>query len=396
MGCFDVPVLARRAKSSLKRKIVISINSAWNIYNFRTGLIRGLIKSGYEVLAVAPRDSYVEAITQMGVRFIPLEMDAKGINPFSEILLIIRYFIILTKERPFVFLGFTIKPNIYGSLVASVLGIKFVNNVAGLGTLFSQRTVLCRFAELMYKIGLSGSAKIYFQNKDDRKHFVEKNIISLQETELLPGSGVNLEHFSFSPLRHDEESKHVRFILMARMLWEKGIAEFVEAAKLLKQKYPQSEYFLLGFLDVQNPTAISRKQMDRWVSDGSITYLGVSKDIRSHLKSADCVVLPSFYREGVPHSLLEGAAMGRPIVTSDSVGCRDVVDNGENGYLCKPRDASDLAEKMSLILEMSYQERSEMGEKSRRKMEKEFDEKIVIGKYLKCIKEIHSNDYFME
>jgi glycosyltransferase involved in cell wall biosynthesis len=379
--------LAGRTKSSLKRKIVISINSAWNIYNFRAGLIKALIKSGYEVLAVAPRDSYVEEITKMGVRFIPLEMDAKGINPFNEILLLIRYFLILAKEKPSVFLGFTIKPNIYGSLVARILGIKFINNVAGLGTLFSHRTVLCRLAELMYKIGLSGSAKIYFQNKDDQKHFERKNIISLQETELLPGSGVNLKHFSFSPLRHDEKSKRVRFILMARMLWEKGIAEFVEAAKLLKQKYPHSEYCLLGFLDVQNPTAISRKQMDQWVSEHSITYLGVSRDIRLHLKNADCVVLPSFYREGVPHSLLEGAAMGRPIVTSDSVGCREVVDKGENGYLCKPRNAFDLAEKMSLILEMSHQERSEMGVKSRLKMEKEFDEEIVISQYLKCISE---------
>jgi len=173
------------------------------------------------------------------------------------------------------------------------------------------------------------------------------------------------------------------------MVWDKGIGEYVEAARRLREHFPYAEFFLLGFLDVQNPTAISRAQMDLWVAEGVVNYLGETDDVRPHLAAADCIVLPS-YREGTPRTLLEAAAMARPIVTTDAVGCREVLDDGRNGFLCKPRDAGDLAAKMELMLLLTDEQRREMGLRGREKMEREFDEQIVIRKYLDTIAEIIS------
>jgi len=201
-------------------------------------------------------------------------------------------------------------------------------------------------------------------------------------TDLLPGSGIDLIQFPPTPL---PVNAPVRFLLIARMLWDKGVGEFVEAARLLKQRGVGAEFCLLGMLDPQNPVAISRQQMSAWVAEGVVNYLGVNDNVRVEISQADCIVLPS-YREGTPRALLEAAAMARPIVTTDSVGCRNVVDDGINGYLCKPKNSSDLADKMLRILSMSHNERESMGLRGREKVEREFDEKIVIRKYLETIK----------
>ena len=201
---------------------------------------------------------------------------------------------------------------------------------------------------------------------------------------MLPGSGIDLQQFQPAPLPCPAGSSAVRFLLIARMLRDKGVAEYVEAARTLKARWPLAEFCLLGFVDVQNPTAISRAEMDDWVAQGYVRYLGVSDDVRQQIAEADCVVLPS-YREGTPRTLLEAAAMGRPLVTTDAVGCREVVDDGVNGYLCQVRDARDLADKMERILMMTGIQREAMGHLGRAKMEREFDEQLVIGKYLAAI-----------
>ena len=174
------------------------------------------------------------------------------------------------------------------------------------------------------------------------------------------------------------------FRSIARMLRDKGVAEFVEAAKLLKPRWPQAEFCLLGFVDVQNPTAVSKAQMDAWVAEGDVRYLGVSDDVRVEIAASDCVVLPS-YREGTPRTLLEAAAMGRPLVATDVVGCREVVDDGQNGFLCQPRDAADLAAKMEQMFLLTPDRRHAMGLRGREKMERQFDERVVIQKYLAAV-----------
>jgi glycosyltransferase involved in cell wall biosynthesis len=236
----------------------------------------------------------------------------------------------------------------------------------------------------LYRLALSRSIKVFFQNDDDRQMFVSGGLVGQAVTDRLPGSGIDLDKFAPVPLPGQSP---IRFLLIARMLWDKGVGEFVEAARLLKRRGTNADFCLLGFLDVQNPAAISREQMDAWVKEGVIRYFGVSDDVRTEIAAADCVVLPS-YREGTPRTLLEAAAMGRPIITTDAVGCREVVDDGVNGYLCRIKEAVDLAEKMALMEALSPTERAVMGRRGREKVEREFDEQIVIDKYLAAIREI--------
>ena len=205
----------------------------------------------------------------------------------------------------------------------------------------------------------------------------------------LPGSGVDLSAFRYAPMQ-PLGNRPFRFLLVARLLWDKGVGEYVEAARIVRRKYPTAKFQLLGFLDVKNPTAVSSADMDDWVREGVVEYLGVADDVKPYLTDADCVVLPS-YREGVPRSLLEAAAMGRLIVTTDAVGCRDAVDDGVTGLLCRVADANDLADKLLRMIEMSPEGRVLMGQAGRRKMELEFDEKIVIDRYLRVIEGIVSS-----
>lgn len=373
----------------MKRRIVIALNTAWNLVNFRAGLIRALVAEGYEVVAVAPNDEYASRLAELGCRFVAMPMDNKGTHPGRDLLLFFRFLNFLRHERPDVFLGYTIKPNVYGSLAAHVLGIPVVNNIAGLGTAFIRNSWLTRLVRLLYKTAFSRSSHVFFQNNEDLHMFVERGLVPADKVSRLPGSGVDLGVFHYVPMP-SLENRSFCFLLVARLLWDKGVGEYVEAARMVRRKYPATTFQLLGFLDVKNQTAVSSAQMDDWIDEGVVEYLGVADDVKPYLAAADCVVLPS-YREGVPRSLLEAAAIGRPIVTTDAIGCRDAVDDGVNGLLCCVGDASDLAEKMQRIVEMSQSERALMGNAGRKKMELEFDEKIVIERYLRVTDDIVSN-----
>jgi glycosyltransferase involved in cell wall biosynthesis len=367
-------------------KVVIATNTTWNLLNFRTGLISALVDSGHEVLALAPLDAYSKHLSVFSCRFVHLPMDNKGTNPVRDALLLWRFFCVLRRERPDVFLGYTIKPNIYGSLAAHFLGIKVINNIAGLGSVFIQDGWLVRLVRGLYKLALYRSSRVFFQNKDDHALFVNFGLVVPEASDLVPGSGIDLSRFL--PVLNRPVGGHpFRFLLVARMLRDKGIREYVEAAALLRPLWPNVEFALLGFLDSQNPTAITQAQMDAWVQQGNVIYLGSSDDVREQMASADCVVLPS-YREGTPRSLLEAAAMGRPIVTTDAVGCREVVDHGKNGFLCKIKDIKDLALKMECVLKLEPSQREAMGALGREKMVREFDEKLVINKYLSAIEKL--------
>ena len=366
-------------------KIIICTNSAWNLVNFRSELIRALVATGHEVVAVAPYDKYATRLEVLGCKFVELKMDNGGTSPVRDALLLLRYWRLLRREQPRVFLGFTVKPNVYGSLAAHMLGIPVINNIAGLGAVFIRGGWLAQLVQRLYRAALARSAKVFFQNPDDLQLFLDRRLVQFKVAELLPGSGIDLNRFAVAPMT--VTNSNFRFLLIARMLRDKGVGEFVQAAKLLRDRWPSVEFCLLGFVDVQNPAAISRAEVESWVAQGFVIYLGVSDDVRNEIAAADCVVLPS-YREGTPRSLLEAAAMGRPIITTDAVGCREVVDHGENGYICKVRDAEDLAEMMNRMLLLSPEHRIVMGLRGRAKMVAEFDEQIVIDKYLVAIEAI--------
>jgi glycosyltransferase involved in cell wall biosynthesis len=366
-------------------KIIICVNTAWNLVNFRAGLIRAMVAQGHEVIAVAPPDDYAPRLAELGCRFMPLPMHNGGTHPGRDAMLFLRFVRLFLRERPDVYLGYTVKPNVYGSLAARWLGIAVINNIAGLGAVFIKDGWLVRLVRWLYRVALARSAKVFFQNEDDRQLFIGDGLVRADVTGLLPGSGIDLARFSVQPLMAwNGNARKFRFLLIGRMLWDKGVAEYVEAARLIHARWPQAECCLLGFVDVQNPAAVSSAQMETWVRQGVVKYLGVRDDVRAEIAAADCIVLPS-YREGTPRTLLEAAAMGRPIITTDAVGCREVVDDGQNGYLCKLRDATDLADKMRQMLGLTQAQRQQMADHGRRKMEREFDEQIVINKYMDVI-----------
>jgi len=359
-------------------------NSVWNLVNYRSGLIRALIKNGYTVIAVAPQDKYTKKLNELGCQFLNISIRSHGMNPVLELFLLLKLWNIMRVHRPDVYLGYTIKPNIYGGVAAKFLNIPVINNISGLGMMFVNYNWKTRLIKTLYRYGISKSFKVFFQNKDDRQIFIDDHIVQINKTDILPGSGVDLSHFSYTPKNNNQTT---RFLLIARLLWDKGIQEYIDAASVLRDKYDNLEFCLMGFIDQKNPNAVSKAQIDTWDNKGYIKYLGSSDDVRKEIIKSDCVVLPSYYREGVPRSLLESAAIGRPIITTNSVGCREVVDDEVNGYLCQAGSSRDLTEKMERFLSLTAELRSKMGAKSRQKMEIEFDEQIVVQKYLQSVQE---------
>ncbi|CAA6817686.1 MAG: Lipid carrier : UDP-N-acetylgalactosaminyltransferase (EC / Alpha-1,3-N-acetylgalactosamine transferase PglA (EC; Putative glycosyltransferase [uncultured Sulfurovum sp.] len=363
----------------MKKKIAIISNLSWNLYNFRLSLMYAMKDAGYEVIAIAPHDRYSQKIIDAGFEFHDIKMNAQGINPIEDLKTTYAFYKLFKEISPDVLCQYTIKPNIYGSLVAQILKIKMINNIAGLGTLFIKENIITKIAKLMYKVSQHRADRVFFQNKEDFNFFTEKGIINSLKCDVLPGSGVDTNRFK---PQYKQPSNKIRFLLIARMIWEKGIAEYVQAAREVKKIYPNAEFCLLGFLDVENPGAITSSEMDSWIEEGVINYLGVSDKVDEVIQSADCVVLPSYYREGTPKTLLESGSSAKPIITTDNVGCRDVVDHGINGYICEPRSWEDLKLKIEMFLALTDEEKSEMGRQSRLKIKREFDEKLVINKYL--------------
>lgn len=366
-----------------QKTVLLSINASWNIVNFRTGLIRALQAAGYRVAALAPPDAYSARFAELGVDYHPIGMDRKGVSPLRDLGLLARYYRTLRRVRPDVFLGYTAKPNVYGSLAAQALGIPVINNVSGLGTAFIREGLLTRIVSTLYRIAFRRSAIVFFQNGEDREMFVGRGLVASAKARLLPGSGVDLARFVPSDAR---PAGPFRFLLVARLLWDKGVGEYVEAARLVRREMPDVRFGLLGFLDVENRTAVPRADVDAWAAEGLIDYLGAADDVRPHVAASDCVVLPS-YREGLPRTLLEAAAMARPLITTDVPGCRQVVDEGRNGFLCAVRDPRSLADAMLRMARLSSDERSALGAAGRAKVEAEFDERIVAARYLEAVAE---------
>ncbi|HJQ15651.1 MAG TPA: glycosyltransferase family 4 protein [Allosphingosinicella sp.] len=365
-----------------RKVIVLSVNASWNIVNFRMDLIAALQQEGHDVVALAPEDEYSARLSSFGVDFHPLRIDKQGISPARDLRLMAEYRKALRRIRPDIFLGYTIKPNIYGSLVAHALGIPVINNVSGLGTAFIRKGPLTQIVSLLYRLAFRRSATIFFQNRDDRDLFVGKKIVRADQAQLLPGSGIDLGHFQ--PGEHKPAEDRFAFLFIGRLLWDKGIGEYVDAARLVRARHPNTSFRMLGFVDAPNRSAVARAQVEAWAREGIVDYLGAAEDVRPHIAAADCVVLPS-YREGLPRALLEGAAMGKPLIATDVPGCRDIVEHGTNGLLCTVRDCNALADAMIEMRESNDARRRGMGARGRSLVERGFDRQIVIDRYLAAI-----------
>jgi glycosyltransferase involved in cell wall biosynthesis len=285
---------------------------------------------------------------------------------------------IFRTERPDAIFSYTIMNNIFGALAARTLGIPFIPNVTGLGTAFLSGGFLQRIAEGLYRRAFRNLGVIFFQNEDDRDLFLERKLVTKLQARLLPGSGIDLTHFAATDYPTDSDAPV--FLMIARLLRDKGVLEYVEAARKVKSEHPSTHFQLLGAVDAANRTAIDAATVTSWEEEGTIEYLGTADDVRPHIAAAHCVVLPS-YREGAPRTLIEAASMARPLIATDVPGCRSVVDDGVTGYLCEVRDGDDLAKSMEAFLALPRPEKAQMGLAGRAKMATSFDQAIVVEAY---------------
>ncbi|GAB4395319.1 MAG: glycosyltransferase family 4 protein [Microscillaceae bacterium] len=363
-------------------RVAIVLNTSWNIYNFRQGLVKSILAEGHQVIAIAPRDNYSEHLIAMGCEYYPVKLENKGSNPLRDLGYMHQLYRIYKKVNPDVVLQFTIKPNIYGTLAAFPLRKLVVNNVCGLGTVFLHDTLTAKIARMLYKFSFRLPKRVFFQNEDDRNLFLERRLIRVKATDLVPGSGIPLHRFMPRPFQRNQP---FTFLMVARLLYDKGVREYIEAIRICQAQGIQARFCLLGALEADKRLGIPQALLQQWIAEGLIEYLGTTDDVSSVLDKADCVVLPS-YREGTPRALLEAASMAKPLITTDIAGCRQTVEDGHNGFLCEVKNGPDLAQKMLAMYQLDDETLKKMGDASRKKVEAEFDEQIVIEKYLSILR----------
>ena len=334
-----------------QKTVVICSNCAWSIYNFRLPLIRTLISSGFKVVVITEFDGYEKKISNEVSDLYPLYISRKGINTLSDIVTFIDLLKKITIIKADYLFLFTIKPVIYGSIVARIMRLPNIVTITGLGTSFISESWITKIVKLLYKFALQKASVIFFQNKDDKNLFEENNLVISKVCKLVPGSGIDLKKFEFSKPR---DEANMTFLLIARMIKDKGIVEFVDA------------------------------EINQWVEEGTVEYLGDTDNVKEFIRDSSCIVLPS-YREGTSKVLLEAASIGRPIVTSNVAGCKEIVDDGINGFLCKSQDSIDLGKKIHQMLLLPYETRVKMGILGRKKMESEFNQKIVLDNYKQAL-----------
>jgi glycosyltransferase involved in cell wall biosynthesis len=345
-------------------------------------LIKSLRKSGYKVFVLTQFDGYEKKIKSASIHVRNLFISRKGVNPLVDVLTFFQILYWLIRIRPHSILCFTIKPVIYGALAARLSRVRSIVTITGLGTAFLSENWITKVVSGLYQVALSEVSAVFFQNKDDMRLFTDLKLVRPNLCRLSPGSGIDLDRFAYAELK---KAKVFTFLLVARLLWDKGVGEYVEAARCVRKVVPNVRVQLLGPLGVQNRSAIDEHVVLGWVQDGIVEYLGEVEDIQDCVRRATCVVLPS-YREGTSRVLLEAASIGRPILTTDVPGCREVVKDGVNGFLCRSRDPADLADKMMKTMSLSHEELVQAGRAGREIVEDEFSQNIVGKLYMDALK----------
>jgi glycosyltransferase involved in cell wall biosynthesis len=367
------------------KTIIFIDNTAHHVFG-QFHLMQAFMALGYKVIAAIPKDErYSRKLEQDGVIIKDFNVDSKSANPFKNLFLIFKYIKLFKFDKPALVCSFTIKPNLYGSLAAKFTNVPIIANVTGLGYVFIRKSLISKIAIALYKLCFKFTSFIFCQNKDDLEILVSREIIkNTARLGLLPGSGVNLTKFQYVGIKSSEQ---ITFLYSGRLLWDKGIGELIQAIRIVKQKYFNTKLIFIGNYFPANPAAISPEYIQQWQNEGLIEYKGMVDEVFEAMQDIDCVILPS-YREGMPRSLLEASSMGKPIITVDSVGCKDVVDDGVTGYMAKTANVDTLAAAMIRFIELPYLKKLEMGKNGRAKMECEFDQQIVINKYLQVAKNL--------
>jgi glycosyltransferase involved in cell wall biosynthesis len=373
------------------KKILLVDNSSWNIYNFRLPLVKKLTQQGYEVVVISPIDEFIHYIHKVVfIRHIPSKhLQPRSKNPLRDLLLFISLYFIYKREKPDLIFHFTIKPNIFGSLAASLAKVPSVPVVTGLGYTFLHPKGFNRIIPWLYKMAFKSIEKLVVYNPDDQADFVNKQIVPAEKCLIIPGSGVNTDHFKSSPKSAD--NKKFIFLFIGRLLYDKGLQEYVDAAIAVKQYFPNTECWVAGDLNDANPAGVPKETLLHWIENQHIRYLGRVMDVRSIISDADVLVLPS-YREGVPRVMLEALSMGKPAITTNTAGCRETVVHGKNGFLVPVKDAQALSLAMLAMIDAGQSDLELMGKESRKRALEFFDEKIVTKAYVKLLDELFYNE----
>lgn len=360
-------------------KLAMITNDTTFAYNLRREILADWIKNGHEVYLISQILNFKNEFEEMGVKLYNVNTGRRGTNPFSDVLLFKEYLRILKEIRPdFVFTN-NIKPNVYAGIACKKLKIKYVPNITGLGQAVENPSMLQMLTTRLYKIGVSGADYIFFQNTENLKFFKNRDMLPPNATlRLLPGSGVNLDSHPVLPYPDSDE---IHFLFIARILQEKGIDQYLAAAKELAKTHNNLVFHICGMCDDEKYISVLQDYQEK----GLIVYHGEQKDMEPFFEQASCVVHPSYYPEGMSNVLLEAASSGRPILAADRSGCRETVENNVTGFLVPTKDSQAVIDSLNKFLEMSWEERKAMGLKGREKMEKEFDRKIVIDEYNKII-----------
>jgi len=369
-----------------KKKIAVIENGLFSTYTMREGLMQRLLKEGYDVTILTHTNSFVSQVEKTGLHV--MNIGSGNLNPWKVLKYIFNLYSALKKIQPDVCLTFSIRPAIWGNFITRDLNIPTITNITGVGPLFTSKNLAYRIARWIYRHALQKTRKVFFQNFDDMNLFLQKKFVRKEIAERVPGSGVDYQKFSpITNAKTDEEN--FIFLFIGRLIKDKGIFEFVEAARVIRKKFPNIIFNVIGPFWHQNlkSNTITKSDLQNWIVEGIIDYQGEKKDIRKFIAEADCIVLPS-YREGTSNILLEAASMEKPIITTKTTGCKETVEDEVTGFLCKVKDAEDLADKMEKMYLLSEEDRKTMGRKGRQKIIKEFDKQIVINAYLKAIHEI--------
>lgn len=360
-------------------KILFLVNHDVGIYNFRLELIQRLIKDGHQVVISSPYGKRIDDLINEGCEYKEVKLSRHGMNPVKECALIAKYIKLIKDVKPDVVLSYTIKPNIYGGIACSLMRTSYMANITGLGTAIENGGLIQKLLCVLYRFGLGKAHKIFFQNLSNEQFFANQSIYNDKHI-IIPGSGVNIQRYS--PIEYPDNSGKIRFLMIARIMKDKGIDEYLSAAETIKNKYPNTEFHICGFCE---PEYESR--MDDIKNKGIVVYHGMVKDVRVLLQDMHCTVLPS-YHEGMANVLLESASSARPVIATNIPGCRETFDEGITGFGCEAKSSQSLIEAIEKFLALAYEEKVQMGIAGRKKMEKCFDRQIVVEAYIKEINSI--------
>lgn len=381
-----IPFRKSQFKTPKRKLIALVTNSTWNIYNFRLDLIRALHAQGFNIIVVAPVDEYIHYLNELGfIEHVPLKkLKPHGKNPYQDIQLIVELYRIFSKFRPDLILHYTIKPNIFGNFAASLVGIPTISTLTGLGYTFLNRNWINRIVARLYKWALRHPQNVVFHNSDDLQYFEQLGLVASGKTRVVPGSGVNTKRFS--PMSRPSSDRFI-FLFVGRILYDKGLIETVEAIRQVKKWAERAECWVVGELSPKNPMAIPKEDILSWQKEGVIKYFGRRKDVRSLIKRANVVVLPS-YREGLPRAILEAMAMAKPILTTDVPGCRETVIHGKNGFLVQANSVKPLVNHMLHLYQAEEEYLQFLGENSRKIVCQHFSTDQVNQRYIEMVMNI--------